>query len=1168
MADVVSGVASTLLGNLATKSFQEIALACGLKDDVKNFESSLRIIKAYLIDAENKQAKNHSIDEWLKQLREAFDDAGDILDEIEYEAKLNEVIKMYGSICTKVRRFFSYTSNPLAFRIRMAHKIKDMKQKMDEKIREGRKLGIVEQHVNAPAMEHNLAWRETASSLPFRLCGRLEEKEEIINSLMTQKSEANSIDVISIIGIGGLGKTTLAQMVYNDTPIKKHFDLLMWVCVSDDFDVKKLIQRIIHAALKRENVADANSSLEYMISLLNQTLHGKKFLLVLDDVWNENHNKWDELRNHLLEVGGDKGSKILVTTRSRKVADIVGSNLVMKLEGLPENECWRLFAKCAFQEEKDEEKYPRLKQIGEQIVKRCKGVPLAITTLGCLLRSKCHDENEWRKIRDSEVWNLDQEETDILPSLKLSYNHLPPQLKQCFSYCSCFPKDYEYVAIELIMLWMAHGLLQPTREEEDAEDIGELYIKKLVSTSLLQIDEEDSFYFPKIRNSMAFKNLKMHDLVHDLAKLTMKESSRTRTVVQEGQQEASIEWTSDKFNYLRVLHLTKDTELSSFPDDCFARMKKHLRYLYLGNCASLKKLTDSICKLQSLQSLRLYCDSLEELPKNMNKLIYLQYLLLADIKITSLSSMNIGRFQQLKFLYLFKCSRLVYVPSAVGRLTTLKKLVFLFCNKLVYFEDEEEEGKQHVLVNNLNLQLFSITGSNNLDALPKWLERATKLQYLSISMSGIKSLPTRLPMTSLEELDIYWCKELSSLPNMDQTHNLQYLQISYCPKLYVRYNKETGSDWPKIAHIPYCKVFELIMLWMAHGLLQPTREDEDAEDIGKLYIKKLVSTSLLQIDEEKSFFFPKFQNLMTFKTLKMHDLVHDLAKLTMKESSRTRTVVQEGQQEASIEWISDKFNYLRVLHLKEDMELSSFPDDCFATMKKHLRFLFLENFPSLKKLPDSICKLQSLQSLGLYCDSLQELPKNMNKLIYLQYLLLMKIKITSLSSMNIGRFQQLKFLYLFNCSKLVSVPSAVGRLTTLKKLGFFWCEELMNFEDEEEEGKQHVVVNNLNLQLFFIIGSKKLDFLPKWLERATKLQYLSIDKTGIKSLPTRLPMTSLEELYIYRCEELSSLPNMDQTHNLQYLVVYNCPALYARYNKETGPDWSKIAHIPHCKHMS
>ncbi|XLS80491.1 hypothetical protein HN51_046326 [Arachis hypogaea] len=132
------------------------------------------------------------------------------------------------------------------------------------------------------------------------------------------------------------------------------------------------------------------------------------------------------------------------------------------------------------------------------------------------------------------------------------------------------------------MFWMAHGLLQPTREEEDAEDIGELYIKKLVSTSLLQIDDgDDHFRLFDFQNLMTFKRLKMHDLIHDVAQLTMKESSKTRTTVQEGQQEASIEWTSDKFNYLRVLHLTKYMELSSLPDDCFATMKKHLRYLHL-----------------------------------------------------------------------------------------------------------------------------------------------------------------------------------------------------------------------------------------------------------------------------------------------------------------------------------------------------------------------------------------------------------------------------------------------------------------------------------------------------------------------------------------------------------------------------------------------------------
>ncbi|RYR75030.1 hypothetical protein Ahy_A02g009743 [Arachis hypogaea] len=422
MAEVVSGAASTLLANLATKSFKEIILAYGLKDEIKKFESSLRTIDAYLIDAENKEAKNHSIDEWLKQLREAFDDAGDILDEIEYEAKLNEVVKMYGTICTKVRRFFSYTSNPLAFRIRMAHKIKDMKQKMDEKIREGRDLGIVEQYVNTPTLEHNLAWRETASSLSFR------------------------------------------------------------------------------------------------------------------------------------------------------------------------------------------------------------------------------------------------------------------------------------------------------------------------------------------------------------------------------------------FNYLRVLHLTKGVELSLLPDDCFATMKKHLRFLCLLGCPSLKKFPDSICKLQNLQSLWL-----DEFPKNMKNLVHLQFLFFLGIKITNLSSMNIGRFQQLKSLYLY-CSNLVSVPSAVSRMTTLKKLVFLWCDELVNFEDEEEEEKQYMVVNNLNLQLFYITGSRKLDALPKWLERVTKLQYLRIHTTGIKSLPTRMPMTSLEQFYIHDRQKLSSLPNMDLIHNLQYLEIFGCPTLRARYNKQTGPDWPKIAHIPHYKL--------------------------------------------------------------------------------------------------------------------------------------------------------------------------------------------------------------------------------------------------------------------------------------------------------------------------------------------------------------------------
>ena len=136
MGELVSGVASAFLEKLATKAYQEVAQACGLKGDVEKLQKSMRIINAYLMDAENKQAEKGSITEWLKQLRGAFDDANDILDEMEYEAKQNEVVKMYESTSTKVRRFFSCSNNPLLFRIKMAHKIRDVKQRIDQITRE------------------------------------------------------------------------------------------------------------------------------------------------------------------------------------------------------------------------------------------------------------------------------------------------------------------------------------------------------------------------------------------------------------------------------------------------------------------------------------------------------------------------------------------------------------------------------------------------------------------------------------------------------------------------------------------------------------------------------------------------------------------------------------------------------------------------------------------------------------------------------------------------------------------------------------------------------------------------------------------------------------------------------------------------------------------------
>ncbi|MED6139092.1 hypothetical protein PIB30_080623 [Stylosanthes scabra] len=763
MGEFVSGVATVLLDKLATKTYQEIVLACGLKGEVAKFQSKMNLISSYIMDAEEKQTKKGSIVVWLKQLRDIFDDADDILEEIEYEAKRKEVVKMYGSTFSKVRRFFSFSSNPLRFRIKIAHKIRDVKQRIDEKIIEGTNLGIATGHyVNASIPEKDSSWRETVSFVPKRVTGRIEEKQNLIDLMVrsetpseSESHQGNNIDVIPIFGIGGLGKTTLAQMAYSDALVKNHFDMQMWVFVSDDggdFDVRRLIYQIVKAASAGYTRVDQTSSLDQLLSSLKEILHEKRFLLVLDDIWNEESMKWEVLR------GGEV------------------------------------------------EQYSRLKKIGEAILKKCKGVPLAITTLGCLLKSKPCDEYEWKQIRDSEIWELDAKDDAILPSLKLSYNHLPQRLKQCFSLCSLYPKDCTYSTPQLIMLWMAHGLLQPTTEEKEPEQIGQSYIKKLLSSSFLQFPDDiitDNEVLPVLLG-IGLYELKMHDLIHDLAKSTMKESNTIQTIIaSQKPQGSSMEWTSHESKHLKVLDL-EHTELELLPDDCFSKVKQ-LRCLRLSNCDMPEKLPGSICKLQLLQCLDLSdCRNLEELPETMKNLISLRYLFLT-LNATSLSFMDTGNFQQLQCLFIVSCENLVSLPSALGHLTALKKLMIGGCAELANFDDDEDEDrKQHV--HDLKLEFFSISESPKLKALPRWLKRSIKaLRYMGIADIGIEALPEWLSgATSLELLGIENCPELASLPdNMEQLHNLSHLYIIECPEIAERCDEDTGPDWPKIAHIPH-----------------------------------------------------------------------------------------------------------------------------------------------------------------------------------------------------------------------------------------------------------------------------------------------------------------------------------------------------------------------------
>ena len=174
-----------------------------------------------------------------------------------------------------------------------------------------------------------------------------------------------------------------------------------------------------------------------------------------------------------------QGSKIIVTTRSGEVAQVMRSIRIHQFGRLSPEDCWSLFSKHAF-ENGDSSPHPKLEEIGKEIVKRCKGLPLAAKTLGSALYSELRVE-EWENLLNSEIWDLPNDE--ILSALWLSYAFLPPHLKRCFSYCSIFPKDYEFEKENLILLWMAEGFLQQSDGKKTIEKIGEGYFHGLLSRS-------------------------------------------------------------------------------------------------------------------------------------------------------------------------------------------------------------------------------------------------------------------------------------------------------------------------------------------------------------------------------------------------------------------------------------------------------------------------------------------------------------------------------------------------------------------------------------------------------------------------------------------------------------------------------------------------------------
>ncbi|XP_027119954.1 putative disease resistance protein RGA3 isoform X2 [Coffea arabica] len=1064
---------------------KEFSLIYGFKKDLEKLRGSLAMIQAFLRDAERRPVGEEAVKLWLEKLEGVAYDADDVLDEMNYKI-LQHKVKLQKKVESKVK-IFSLLSNPFSFNRELAGKLKDINTNLKRINHEANEFGLqfhirdVDADSAAGAVfSHSIARsRETDSvSVDPNVLGRDNDKSDLVKTLMRSRDEV--VSVIPIVGMGGLGKTTLARLIYNDERIKNYFDARIWVCVSESFDVTKLFAMMLESLTQSHVQVQGR---EAIVKNLQKAIGVGRYLLILDDVWNDKADKWDDFKRSMEGINRTKGNSIVVTTRSEQVASIVATLPQHFLRKLSEEDCLSILKARAF----PGGEVPReLDAIGKKIAAKCQGLPLAANLVGGILRNK--GKSEWMSILNEGLSHVNGDENgcSILQILKLSFDHLPtPAAKKCFAYCSIFNKDFNLKKEQVVQLWIAEGFLYSNQGSDVMEKTGIKIFHILLQNCLLQ-DLEKDIYDNVI-------SCKMHDLVHDLASSVS--SAKGRCLALSTSSEAPQNLLEEKERNLRTLFLKYDVshqvllefvllrvlnlEGADLVKELPSKIKKltHLRYLDVSG-TQIKVLPDSICKLYNLQTLRALHlhGSINKFPPNFHNLISLRHLHFYFPERFQMP-LGIGKLTDLQTLSCFnvdqeKGRRI----SELGCLNNLGGELKIHNLELVNDADEARSANLSGKPNIYKLEYYwgrNRQGDNQDENVLEGLQPHPNIKSLKIEnfmgnefplwaiKMAVKTENAWVLLENLVEIELVQCERCKEIPMLGQLPFLQHLKLEGLTNVRIIAPSTYGTDYYIGSSSSLCRT-----IWF------PALENLVLERMPSLIewidFPDMPSSSTTASSEVS--FFPRLQNL------------------TIISCPHLRTVPR-------------KFRCLTCLNLMGDnsiLPLSSICSNVFT-----LETLRIFGLSDLTCLPD--CLFQNNPKLAHfnmgYCSNLTNFASNLS-----------------------GCANSLKILEIEHCDSLIELPQGLHTLQSLERLTINGCDSLRSIPAPECQGQGLTSLRNWEFA-----GCHGLTNIPgEALQFCTSLESLSVKYCNeLVVFPVDLQkLPSLICLRIHHCPKLDMMPTV------------------------------------------